>query len=405
MINLEHIKPYMDEVLGNFKTIHRNPEPGFCETKTAALVAKKLTSYGLTPETGLALTGVTATLDSGKPGKTLLIRADMDALPLTEDSGVDYPSETPGMMHACGHDSHVAMLLGAAKYLSEHKDAFTGRVRFVFQPAEEGAAADMKQKVRALDLGVTDGAEAMIALGVMEGVDGCFAIHVNTLGETGTLALCHTEAMAAADRLEIHILGTGGHGSAPHNATDPVSALAVVIEVVQNIPARAFSALDRCVVNIGTIETPGSRNNIIPAKVILTGTVRTYDPAVREKIFELLETRVAAAAAIYGCRGEVIRNKSYDAVINDRAMSQFASEVAAGLLGESRVMYFDRPDMGSEDVGYFFQKAPGALAWLGCTAKGDKVIPLHSPFMHVDPEALQYGVAMHVSVALEYLKG
>ena len=404
MITLENIRPYMDEVLENFKTIHRHPEPGFCEVKTSALVAEKLRSYGLAPETGLMLTGVTATLDSGKPGKTLLIRADMDALPLTEDSGVDYPSETPGMMHACGHDSHVAMLLGAAKYLSEHKDAFTGKVRFVFQPAEEGKTPEMKEKALALGLGVHGGADGMIALGVTEGVDGCFAIHVNTLGETGTLTLCHTEAMAAADHFEIRILGTGGHGSAPNNASDTLSALATVIEAVQSIPAREFSALDRCVVNIGTVETPGSRFNIIPAKIILTGTVRTYDPAVREKVFELLAARVAAAASIFGCQGEVIRDPGYDAVINDRTMSQFASEVATRLLGAEHVDYVDHPDMGSEDVGYFFQKAPGALAWLGCTAKGGKVIPLHSPFMHVDTEALQYGVAMHVSFALEYLK-
>jgi len=404
MLTLHDIQPYMDEVLSSFKTIHRHPEPGFCEVKTSALVAEKLREYGLAPETGLMLTGVTATLDSGKPGKTLLLRADMDALPLTEDSGVDYPSEVPGMMHACGHDSHVAMLLGAARYLSEHKDAFTGRVRFVFQPAEEGKTPDMKEKAEALGLGVHGGADGLIALGVMEGVDGCFAIHVNTMGETGTLALCHTEAMAAADHMEIRISGSGGHGSAPDHADDTLSALATVIEVVQSIPAREFSALDRCVVNIGTIETPGSRFNIIPAKVVLTGTVRTYDPAVREKVFELLAARVSAAAAIFGCKGEVIRERGYDAVINDRAMSGLGSEVAAKLLGERNVDYIDHPDMGSEDVGYFFQKAPGALAWLGCTAKGGKVIPLHSPFMHVDPEALQYGVAMHVGFAMEFLK-
>lgn len=404
MVTLEQIKPYEAEVLENFKTIHRHPEPGYCETQTAKLVAEKLASYGLEVQTGLAITGVIGVLDSGKPGKTILLRADMDALPVIEDSGVDYPSQVEGMMHACGHDGHVSMLLGAAKYLSEHKGDFSGKVKFAFQPAEEGKTPDKKAEALALGHGVHDGAEIMIAQGAMDGVDGCFAIHVNTLYKTGSAYICQAEAMSAADHFEIRILGSGGHGSAPENADDPVSALAVVIDAVQNMPAREFAALDRCVVNLGTVETPGSRFNIIPAKVIITGTVRTYDEGVREKVFELMEKKVSAAAAIYGCKGEVIRDKGYDAVVNDTAMSQRAAKVAEGLFGQGNVTYVDKPDMGSEDVGYFFKKAPGVLIWLGCTEAGNQSpAALHSPYMHVDPEALKYGVAYHVNFALDFL--
>ncbi len=404
MIDIEAFKPYEGEVIETYRAIHLHPELGFEEVRTSSLVRQKLESWGIPVQSGIAITGVVGTLDSGRPGKTVMLRADMDALPVIEASGLEWSSQEPGKMHACGHDSHVSMLLGAAKYLSEHRDSFSGKIKFVFQPAEEGISKEKTAEIDAMNLGGNDGAIIMINQGVMEGVDGCFAIHVHSGYPKGTMRICKSEAMAAGDTFRLTIKGTGGHGSAPHRATDPVSALSAVIAALQGIPARDISALERCVVNIGTIETPGSRPNVIPANIFVSGTVRTYKESVRTEIFEILEKRAVAAAKLYDCDCEFSRSRGYDATINDENMSRLAAEVADGLLGSDNIDWVDIPDMGSENVGYFFKKAPGVLAWLGAADPKDKSpAMLHSPYMKLDTGAFINGVAMHVNFALAFL--
>ncbi len=404
MVKLESIAPYEQEIIEIFKQIHMHPEPGFFEFNTAALIKEKLRAWGLDVRENLAMTGVMGVLDTGKPGRTVLLRADMDCLPVIEASGVEYCSQSPGLMHACGHDTHVAMLLGAAKYMSEHPDELCGKVKFVFQPAEEGTTDSRKAEVAELGLGTTDGAQIMIAQGVADGVDACFAIHIDSTSPVGTGKVCRKEAMASADQFDFVIKGTGGHGSSPQTATDPVSAAAVAIQTINLIPARSVSAFDQCVISIGTLETPGSRWNIIPANVRAGGTVRTFNDEVRKRTFELIEQRVADAAKTFGCEYEFKLTPYYAPTVNDPDVAALVLETGRELMGEG-MAYAESPSMGGEDVGYFFRKAPGALMMLGGSFKNDpKPATLHSPYVRIDPSALKYGVAMHVNMCIKLTK-
>lgn len=404
MVKIESFLPYEQELVDTYKSIHMHPEFGFEEVRTAGIVAEKLRSWGLEVQENMAITGVVGTLDSGKPGKCIMLRADMDALPVIEQSGFDYSSREEGKMHACGHDSHVSMLLGTAHFLADHKEMFTGKVKFVFQPAEEGITPEKREKMLAEGYSTCGGAELLIQQGVMENVDACAAIHIATSLRPGQVKIMKKEAMSAADQFEFEIIGKGGHGSAPHETNDAVSAAAAAINAIHLIPSRDVSTREKCVVGIGEISTPGSRFNIIPARVVFGGTVRTFNQQVREHITKTIEKRVKAAAELYDCDYRFKYINLYDATINDPDMSAFACNIAKELFGEENVFYTDEADMGSEDVGYYFQKAPGVMINLGGAHPDDESpAMLHSPFVRLDLGAFKYGVAMHTNLVLEYL--
>ena len=274
----------MDEVIDIRRHLHRHPEVSFDEHQTSNLITRRLESYGLTIHPCPTETGAVATLDGGKPGKTILIRADIDALPILEESGVDFPSAVEGRMHACGHDGHTAILLGLARTLSDLRDEIHGEVRLLFQPAEE----------------VTEsGARHLIETGALEGVDAVIGLHLISSIETGVISLTKGPIMAAADTFEITVTGKGGHGGYPHEAIDPLMIAAGLVGQLQTIVSRRVSPMDPAVVSVGSFHA-GSAPNIIPGTATLAGTVRTLSEKVRAKIATDLTSMAETYARAHG---------------------------------------------------------------------------------------------------------
>lgn len=401
MINLKEFEKYEDEVIEHYKQLHKEPELGFEEHKTSAYIMEKLTEYGVECKQ-VAITGVIGTIYGAEEGKTIAIRADMDALPLTEMADVEYKSTIDGVMHACGHDAHVSMLLGAAKYLNDNKDKIKGNIRLIFQPAEEGM--DFTKVSEYIEKGCdpNGGAASMIAAGALENVDACFALHVTPQLPLGILSVNRQRAMASSDIFDLTILGKGGHGSSPESAIDPTGALADIISVYNSMPAREFSPFDTFVVSIGTINTDSSWN-IIPDRVRVTGGVRAFDNNLRDNVFKRLQEIAEDICKAHKCKAVFKRTRGYDPTINHPEISEVMAEVANEVLGEGKGIIVDQPLMGSEDVGYYFQKVKGAIGFLGTAADEKEVLAPHHPKFKVNTDSLKYGVAFHVNMAMKYL--
>lgn len=403
MVTVEELDNYKEEVITIYQSLHRHPELGYEEKRTAGLIADKLREYGIDVHDGLAITGVLGTLDSGRPGKTIMLRADMDALEMEEKTGCSFASEAPGKMHACGHDGHVSMLLSAAKYLAANKEEFFGKVKFVFQPAEENSSAEMRAEAARRGYHGMGGAGFMIQEGVLEKVDACYAIHVNPLQKTGTVFINEGKAMASSDKFTATIIGTGGHGAAPHKGVDPVAAAAAILDAYHLLRAREICACDTCVVSIGTIHTPSSSWNILPERIVISGNIRTFDDGVREYIIGRMEELLAGIAKANRCSYEFERMQGYNATINNKQMAVRAAEVARKVLGAGNVVLSNVPFMSSEDLGNYFLKVPGALIWLGVADDGEDCPGLHSPYFRLNPEALIYGTAIHINNVFDFL--
>ncbi|WBW49520.1 M20 family metallopeptidase [Peptoniphilus equinus] len=401
-MNVNELKVYEAELLENFKWLHQHPEIGFYEFKTSEFIQDKLTSYGI-DFTTMARTGVVGSIVVDPKAKTFALRADIDALPIEENTDLDYKSTCPGFMHACGHDGHVAMLLAVAKYFSEHRDVLKGNLKFIFQPAEEGIVAEHYDELMAEGINELGGAATMVDQGIMEGIDGIFAIHGDVTKPIGTIGIAQKEAMAASDRFELTIQGKGGHGAMPDTAIDPTGALSAIIAAYNQLPSREFSGLDKIVLTIGEIHMLGTWNAIAD-KVYLQGTVRTFDEAKREAIFVRMKDLAECIAKAHRCTAELTRFKSTMATINNETMVDLVMRTAHDLLGQDAASMILPPEMGAEDVGNFFNKAPGAMAWLG--VKNDKygTYPLHNPNVVMNPDGYIYGVALHINVVLNYFK-
>lgn len=369
------------------RTIHMYPEPGFQEVKTAAFIAEILGEAGIPVETNVGGTGVVGTLGQGPP--IVALRADMDALPVQELNDVPYASQVPGMMHACGHDVHVAILMGVATLLAESPPP-RGQVRFLFQPSEEGMGKDGKS-----------GAVRMIEDGALEDVDAVFGLHVSPDKPTGTVGVTSGPAFAAADFLRLSVRGQGGHGAYPHRTVDPIVLSAQIITAIQSIVARRLRPLDSGVITVGTIHG-GTKSNIIPEEVQLTGTIRSFRPEVRELLWAELE-RVCGVARALGGDFDLRIEAGYPPTINDAAMAAFVREVAADLLGADKVHASD-PEMGAEDFSFFLALAPGCFFRLGTGRPDEPAFGLHSPHFDVDERALPVGVAVLVEIARRYLQ-
>lgn len=400
MIGMQDIQAYLPELEENYQHLHQCPELGFEETETSAYILKKLAEYGIKGKQA-ARTGIIADIPGSAPGKTVAIRADMDALPIEELSGVSYASRNEGKMHACGHDSHVTMLLGAAHYLKEHPELFRGTVRLIFQPAEEGFDMNVLREVCKEGGDMRGGAASMIAFGALEGVDACFALHINSSMPVGTLGVPEELFSASSDIFELTIQGRGGHGSAPEDAVDPTGALAAVIAAYNALPSREVGALDSCSLSIGAIRC-GEVWNAIPDSAYVTGGLRAFSNEMRDHIFQRLREIAEGICAAHRCTAQFCRHEGYAPGICDREMAQVMSRVGREVQGGENVTMLPKPMMGSEDVGYYFQKVPGVIGWLGGMPEAGPV-PQHNPHFKIDLNALPYGMLVHIAMALDYL--
>jgi amidohydrolase len=370
------------------RTIHQWPELGFDLQRTAALVAETLAGLGVELRTGVGKSGVVAYLGDGN-GPVIGVRADMDALPILEENAVPYASQTPGKMHACGHDSHTAMLLGVAALLSQR--SFPGQVRLLFQPSEEGG----------YDNGVS-GAPRMIEDGALDGVDAVIALHVHGTFETGQVMIDEGVVGAAVDTFRADIRGRGGHGAYPHETLDPIWLTSQVLNALYAIPSRRITPLQPSVVTVGVVRG-GTADNVIPNSVRLEGTLRSFDPGVREQLVQDVERAMSVVRA-FGGDYHLRIERGYPPLFNDPAAAGWLRTVAGELLGESSVAD-GNVSMGAEDFAYMTQRAPGAMFGLGVKSPGGEARYLHTPTFDLDEDALPIGAAILAETALRYVRG
>jgi len=380
---LARAKKLKGELIRLRRAIHRHPELGFREVKTAALITETLESLGIRVQTGVAKTGVIGYLGEGS--SVVAIRADMDALPIQELNEVSYRSQVPGVMHACGHDAHVAMALGAAMLLKDME--LGGEVRFLFQPSEEDDDEEGKS-----------GAMRMVEEGAMEGVKAILALHVDSETESGIIKISPGPMAAAVDSFKATIMGQGCHGAYPHRGVDPIFIAGEVILAIHGIVSRRIDPVKQAVISIGSIHG-GTADNIIPEGVELTGTIRSFEEEVREELFTELEKAFQVTKALDGDFRLTIE-KGYPVTLNEEKMTELIREVAIDLLGEDKVMPKE-PAMGAEDFSYFLAQASGAMFRLG-VMKGE-MRPGHSPYFDLDEEALPIGAAILAESARRYL--
>lgn len=386
----------LPELVAVRRAIHRAPELGTHLPRTQRTVLDALDGLDLTVTRGKRLSSVVATLDSGRPGRTILLRADMDALPQQEDSGVDFASQTPGVMHACGHDTHTAMLVGAARLLADRRAELAGRVVFMFQPAEEaggGAQHMIDEGVLTVDDGTT--------------VDAAFALHITPRHETGTVHLRPGPLFAAADLMHLTVRGRSGHASAPHRALDPIPVACEIVQALQTMVTRTVSVFDPAVVTVARI-TAGTTTNIIPGTAEISGTFRTLSPQTRTAVREGIERVAEGVAAAHGATVDTKLVEGYPPVLNDADFTAFVTEAAGSVIGPARVHQMPEPVMGAEDFSYVLRHVPGAMAFLGARPAGlgpEQTPDNHSSHVVHDEDAMAIGTAVHTAVALAYLRG
>lgn len=371
---INRIADYTTDMTAWRRHLHTIPELMFECHKTAAFVVERLREFGITEiHEGIATTGIVAIIEGQGDGPTIGLRADMDALPMQEETGLDYASTIDGMMHACGHDGHTTMLLGAARYLAETRN-FKGRVALIFQPAEESGG----------------GGEVMVKEGILDRFDikEVYALHNAPGTPVGHFYTTPGPIMAAADDFDIHITGKGGHGAMPHETIDPVVAAVSIAQAIQTIVSRNNYSQDSLVVSVTQIHT-GSADNIIPEKAYVNGTVRTFDPAVQGMVIARLEAIVAGAAISFGVEAEVVYNVGYPATVNDPDRTVFAANVAREIAGDKGVIDDNGPEMGAEDFAYLLEKRPGAYLFVG---NGDTA-GLHHPEYNFDDETAAAGAS------------
>lgn len=377
------------------RDFHMHPELGFHEVRTAGIVARELQALGLEVSTGIAKTGVVALLEGAQPGPVLLIRFDMDALPIVEATGAEYASQNPGVMHACGHDGHVAIGLTVAKLLHAHREELAGTVKFVFQPAEEGLCGEKM-----------GGAEMMIAEGVLENPkpDRALSMHLWNEKPLGWIGAAAGPVMAGAEVFKVVITGRGGHGAVPHTTVDPVLAGAQVVTALQGIVSRNVAPLQAAVVSV-TMFHGGDAFNVIPQSVQLDGTIRTFDPAVRELVLKRFAETVRGVSEAMGCRAEIEIQQIGPALINDADTAVTVQETARRVLPDARLDTAGYLTMGAEDMSYMLDKVPGCYFFVGSAdpAKGLDAAH-HHPRFDFNEEALPRAAAWMTASVVEILK-
>ncbi len=380
-----------DELVRTRRALHMKPELSYQERETADFVAKRLESLGVRVRKGVGGTGVLGTLEGGKKGRVVALRADMDALPVEEMAEVEFRSKVKGVMHACGHDTHVAMLLGAARLLAAHAEELHGTVKFLFQPAEEH--------------GGRGGALPMIEDGVMSDpkVDYVFGLHIDSDRRSGEFGVREGAVMAAPDTFKVRIKGRGGHGSAPHKTVDPVYVAAQLILALQGVSSRMIDPMKPFVISVGSVHS-GTKENIIPDEALLEGTIRTLDEETRRRAKSKVSEVSRGIATAFGARAEIEFEKdAYPVTVNDVKTTQAVIRVL-GKIPHMRVKKVDAL-LGGEDFSRFLQRAPGTFYFLGTNnpAKGC-VYPNHSSRFKVDEDVLKFGAASLATLAYEFGK-
>ena len=385
--DIDEIQPGL---VADRRHLHQHPELGFQEFKTAKFVRQRLEALGVADiHTGIAITGVTGVIEGTAPGTggNVLLRADMDALPIHEDSGADYASQADGVMHACGHDAHTAILLGAARILMARRDQFSGKVTLCFQPAEEMPPG---------------GGIRMIEAGVLEGVDAAFALHVSSSLPTGDVAIAPGGVMAGGDLFRIIIQGKGGHAAEPHESADPVVAAAAVITALQSIVSRNIDPMDRAVVSVCTFAA-GEAFNVIPDTAEIGGTFRYFRHETGEQTAKRIGEISRDVAGGLGCEARVEIMPGYPPTVNDDAMAALCRDALVDAFGEVAVQVSE-PVMGGEDFSHMLRRVPGAYFHVGCYTERDGVnYGHHHPRFDIDEDSLAIGVQALASTALLWL--
>jgi amidohydrolase len=390
----------LPDIIEKRHTIHQHPELGNRETGTAALVAEHLRSLGLEVQTGIGYTGIVALLKGGKPGPMIAVRADMDGLPVTEDTGYSFAStdrttyldKEVGVMHACGHDIHTAVQLGVASVLAAMQDDLPGTVQFIFQPAEEGPPP-----------GEEGGAELMLAEGIWKDVkpEAVFGLHTFSEMEVGKVGYTIGPSFAAVDHFRVRLLGRQAHGAQPHKSVDPVVMAAQAVMALQTIRSRNLHALEPSVLTVGIVRG-GERFNIIPAEVLLEGTVRTYSPIVRDTVERRMNEILGGIAAAAGGAYEMDYDRGSPATINDYDLSMKTAPVMERVLGQANVSQL-QPTMGGEDFALFANEVPGFYFRLGMVAPGTESGGHHTPTFKADDGSLEVGIRVMSNILLDYL--
>ncbi|MEO3435491.1 M20 aminoacylase family protein [Inquilinus sp. CAU 1745] len=385
---INSIAALKDEMTGWRRDIHAHPETAFEEVRTSALVAEKLESWGVEVHRGLGKTGVVGVLRGrGDGGRTIGLRADMDALPMNEENDVPWKSTVPGKFHGCGHDGHTSMLLGAAKYLSETRN-FDGIVHFIFQPAEEGAG----------------GGRAMVEEGLFDKFhcDEVYALHNWPELPAGTVGLRPGPIMAAADKFDVTIRARGGHAAMPHKANDPVVIAAQIIQAYQTLVSRQTDPLKSAVITVAQIHA-GSTYNVIAEEASLSGTLRSFDPEVRAYLTAGMERLAKGIAKAFEAEAEFVFHEGYPATVNHDAQAEKVASVAREVVGADKVSMDAEPSMGAEDFSFMLNKRPGAYLFLG-QAGGPSACNVHNPRYDFNDEILPIGASLLASLVESGLK-
>lgn len=379
-------KKYKDYIIEKRRYFHMNPEPSFNEYNTSKVVQEELKKLEI-PFEIFAKTGIIATIKGKNPGKTVLLRADMDALEVCEKNNVSYKSQKEGLMHACGHDGHIAMLLGAAHVLNEIKNDISGEIKLFFQPAEE----------------IAKGAKAVIEESkITDSIDAAFAIHLWQGIPVGKISLESGARMAAADLFSIKVKGKSGHGSMPHETIDAVVVASAIVMNLQHLVSRNTNPLDTLVVTVGKL-TAGTRHNIIAGEALLEGTIRSFSDEVWKKVPEQIERVVKNTAAAYDAEAEIDLVRATPPLVNNQDISNILKISAEKLYGEEVVTKYEKTP-GGEDFAYFTQVVPGALAFVGIRNDEKRInSPHHNETFDMDEEALEMGANLYAQFAIDFL--
>ena len=380
---------YLQHMINLRETIHMYPEDGFSEFTTSKIIIEELEKLGIKVQKNVAKTGVVGLIEGKYPGKTVLLRADMDTLKIQEQADVEYKSKIDGMMHACGHDGHVAGLLGAAMILNELKDNLHGNVKLVFQPAEERDG----------------GALPMIEEGVLENpkVDAAFAAHLWGYLNEGEVHSKEGPMMASPDIFNIKVIGKGGHGAVPQESIDPIVITCQIVNSLQTIVSRKINPLDPVVITCGRIQG-GDCHNVIPNEVELEGTIRTFNEETRNWVPKVMEDLIRGITTSQGAAYEFKYEPKYPALINDKYMTSFAKESLKKVVGEENVFDLKEPNMGGEDFAYFAQKVQSAFIFVGIANNKSEPVIHHNPYFKWDSKNVGILAQSLSQIAIDYLK-
>ena len=400
---IRSVRAQADDLLGDTvalrRALHEWPELGNELPMTRDRVLESLEGLPLAVTTHESTSGIVALLEGSRPGPTILLRGDMDALPMPEDTGLDFASHVDGCMHACGHDTHTAMLSSAARVLSDHRDDFAGRVLFMFQPGEEGHHGARFM----LDEGLLD--VPALSDGSPSPVDAAFALHITSALPSGWVSGRGGPVMASADSMTIHVIGRGGHASEPHRALDPIPVACEIVQALQTMITRSIDVFDPSVVTVGRI-TAGTTNNVIPEVAEIEGTIRATSERTRAKVHDGIRRVAEGIAAAHACDCDIQITHGYPVTSNDDEFAEFSLGLARDVAGADSVVRLPHPVMGAEDFSYVLQKVPGAMMFLGGTPDGVNpatAAPNHSNRVRFDEAAMAVGTTLYAAAALRHL--